>query len=268
MPSTCNIRAIPTNGGNQGRWPAAGHCLVSVFTASTRRALLGEEPVELFATQWSQVDDLRFREVEASVAFTLKFPSGAIATCSTSYAAHERRDFRGYGTEAAAGIENAFAYEGQRLSIARRDGPAELVSVVSLPQRRQFAIEIDHFAQCVRSRQRPCMPGEEGLQDQILMAALYESARLHKPIILPTRNDRDAFRGPMPKAGAWHHRCCSCLPRAEPTDTRMQEWAKRCPSNMFSVEPTGGFAGFPLFIFAAKQRMVSCIPCRTFCMRT
>ncbi len=195
------------NQGDPGQWRqfkamAGGGALpdIGLYCLNTSRALLGEEPVEVFATQWSPEEDPRFNEVEASIAFTLKFPSGAIATCSTSYAAHERRDFHVYGSEAAASIDNAFSYEGQRLSIARRDGEAENVSIVSLPQRKQFALELDHMAECVRSGTRPRTPGEEGLQDHVLMAALYESARTHRPVTFPPADGADVFRGPMPNA--------------------------------------------------------------------
>jgi predicted dehydrogenase len=172
---------------------------IGLYCLNTARALLGEEPVEVFATEWRPSDDPRFEQVEASIAFTLKFPSGAIATCSSSYAAHERRDFAVYGSDAAAHIENAFAYEGQRLIMARRDGRAENVTTVSLPQRKQFALEIDHMAACVRSGTRPRTPGEEGLQDQVLMAAIYESARAHRPVSFPAVAGVDVFRGAMPK---------------------------------------------------------------------
>lgn len=194
------------NQGDPAQWRqikalAGGGALpdIGLYCLNTARALLGEEPVEVFATKWSPEGDSRFKEVEASIAFTLKFPSGAIATCSTSYAAHERREFHVYGSAAAATIENAFSYEGQRLMIAKRDGMAEATATIALPQRKQFALEIDHMATCVRSGTRPRTPGEEGLQDHLLMAALYESASTHRPVTFPAVGGIDRFRGPIPK---------------------------------------------------------------------
>ena len=173
---------------------------IGLYCLNTARALLGEEPVEVSATIFSPSGDPRFREVEANVAFVLRFASGVTATCTTSYAAHERRDFAVYGSEAAARIDNAFAYRGQTLRIARREGDAESVAEIVLPARNQFALEIDHFAQCVRTGTRPRTPGEEGLQDQLIMAAIYESARTRRPVALAPHPGRDVFRGPLPAA--------------------------------------------------------------------
>ena len=203
------IDALNTqNQGDPGQWRqiralSGGGSLpdVGLYCLNTARAILGEEPVEVFATIHSPPDDPRFREVESNVSFTLRFPSGAIANCASSYSAHEHRNIRVLGPAGTAEIENAFAYEGQRLRLARRDGPAEAGIELSLGRKNQFSLEIDHFAQCVRSGAQPHTPGEEGLQDQILMEAIYDSARTGRPVRLEPVSRRDAFRGPAPEAG-------------------------------------------------------------------
>ena len=130
---------------------------------NTTRALLGEEPVEVSATIHSP-DDARFREVESTVSFTLRFPSGMIANCSSSYSMHEHRNFRVLGSTTVAEIANAFGYEGQKLELSRRDGSAEAKVELSLGVKNQFSLEMDHMAVCVRNNIRPRTPGEEGLQ--------------------------------------------------------------------------------------------------------
>ena len=156
------------------------------------------EPVEVIAQISTPENDPRFRDVESDVAFTLRFPSGALAHCYTSYAAHERGDMQVLGTQATADLQNAFAYEGQRLSINRLEGQAVITAEISKPHHDQFALEIDHFAECVRSGSRPRTPGEEGVQDQVIMAAIYESARTRRPVALPRIEGRDPFRGAEP----------------------------------------------------------------------
>ncbi len=173
---------------------------VGLYCLNTTRAILGEEPVEVYASIHSPPDDPRFAEVESNVSFTLRFPSGAIANCASSYSAHEHRNIRVMGANGTAEIENAFAYEGQRLRLSRRDGMAEANTELSLARRNQFSLEIDHFAQCVRSGAQPRTPGEEGLQDQVLMGAIYESARTGRPVRLEPVAGRDVFRGPPPQA--------------------------------------------------------------------
>jgi predicted dehydrogenase len=170
---------------------------IGLYCLNTSRALLGEEPLEVSAHVFSP-DDARFKEVEATVAFTLKFPSGIIANCLTSYAAHEHRSLKVFGDKATGEIASAFGYSGQRLKIYQREGPADASSEFSLPDHNQFALEIDHMAQCARHNVKPRTPGEEGLQDQLLMAAIYESARTGRPVKMAPVEGTDLFRGPPP----------------------------------------------------------------------
>jgi predicted dehydrogenase len=93
-------------------------------------------------------------------------------------------------------VANAFAYEGQSMRIARRQGQAEGIQTLRLGRKNQFSAEIDHMAECVLQDRQPRTPGEEGLQDHRIMAALYESARSGAPVSLPAAEKPDATRGP------------------------------------------------------------------------
>jgi predicted dehydrogenase len=198
------IDAINTqNQGDPTQWRqikklAGGGSLpdVGLYCLNTTRALLGEEPVEVMASIHSPEHDPRFNEVEATVSFVLRFPSGVLANCASSYSLHEQRNLRVLGSKASAEITNAFGYEGQKLHISRRDAQAEAKIELNLGARNQFSLEMDHMASCVRNNVEPRTPGEEGLQDQLLMAAIYQSAQTGQPISLKPVLRRDAFRGP------------------------------------------------------------------------
>jgi predicted dehydrogenase len=57
-------------------------------------------------------------------------------------------------------------------------------------------LEIDHMSQCVRQDCQPHTPGEEGLQDQRIIEAIYASAQGGRVIRLaPPGNTR----GPEPR---------------------------------------------------------------------
>lgn len=168
---------------------------VGLYCLNSARALLGEEPVEITAMIHTP-DDARFKEVESTVSFTLRFPSGVIANCATSYSLHEKRWLSVNGSKGHAYIANAFAYEGQRLHVSQREGQAEVEREIALGVKNQFALEMDHFALCIRNDTQPRTPGEEGLQDQRIMAAIYESARTGQPVKLDPATRLDAFRGP------------------------------------------------------------------------
>ena len=202
------IETINTqNQGDAGQWRqkrslSGGGSLpdVGLYCLNTSRALLGEEPIEVSATIFSPADDPRFKEVESTVSFTLRFPSGTIANCASSYSVHQHRHFKVLGTKSVGLIENAFAYEGQKLKLLHSDGKDEQTSELSLGRKNQFSLELDHLAQCIRSNTKPRTPGEEGLQDQIVMAAIYESAQTGRPVKLKPQSRPDPFRGPEPKS--------------------------------------------------------------------
>jgi predicted dehydrogenase len=169
---------------------------IGIYCLNTIRALLGEEPVLIQAQIHSTPGDPKFAEVEENVAFTMRFPSGVIAQCGTSYGVHESRRLQVHTERGDLDLQNAFAYEGQRLVVSYPDGKAEARETRVLAQKNQFALEIDHMAECVLTDRRPRTPGEEGLQDHLLMEAIYESARTGAPVTLPPAERLDATRGP------------------------------------------------------------------------
>lgn len=169
---------------------------IGLYCLNTTRFLLGEEPVEVSAMQYSTPGDPRFKEVEESVLFHMRFPSGALSTSSTSYGVHESRRYRVHAGTAWYAMDPAFSYGGLRLFTSHAEGDSERHEEIVLHEQNQFALEMDHFADCVLHDRTPFTPGEEGLQDQRIMDAIYESARSHRPVTLPPVDRLDAFRGP------------------------------------------------------------------------
>ncbi len=169
---------------------------IGLYCLNSARFYSGEEPVEVFARIDNPKNDPRYHEVEESMAFMLRFPSGLIANCACSYGAHESKDLRVRLEKGWIDVENAFAYEGQSMRVARRAGRAEGIEELRLSQKNQFAAEIDHMAECVLTGRTPRTPGEEGLQDHRIMEALYRSAETGQPVALPAADTLDATRGP------------------------------------------------------------------------
>ena len=93
----------------------------------------------------------------------------------------------------------AYAYKGNRLRISRVEEGSEQSTELQIDEGNQFANELDHFAQCVRMDREPHTPGEEGLQDQRIIEAIYASASSGQPVKLtaPSRT-----RGPAPQDDA------------------------------------------------------------------
>ncbi len=169
---------------------------IGLYCLNGARFLSGEEPTEVYAQTRSTPGDPRFKEVEEQVTFTLRFPSGLVANCAASYGLHENRRL-GLGLPAAAiDFGDAFSYSGQQLRIAHRDGDAEAVVDRRITAKNQFALELDHMAECIATGRRPRTPGEEGLADQRIMEAIYRSAETGQPVSLPRVDGLDTTRGP------------------------------------------------------------------------
>ena len=96
-------------------------------------------------------------------------------------------------------MPDAFAYHGQQMYVSRRDGDVTARTQRRIEAKNQFALEIDHFSQCILADRRPHTPGEEGLQDQKLMAAIYRSAAEGRPVEMP--QPPGPTRGPEPAQG-------------------------------------------------------------------
>jgi predicted dehydrogenase len=106
------------------------------------------------------------------------------------------------GSDARIEMDTAFEYRGQRLRLSRkseRDPKAESSEEIVLGQQDQFALEMDHMAERVgQGDVPPFTPGEEGLQDHRLMAAIYQAASSGRTVRLEAPEGRDVFRGPAP----------------------------------------------------------------------
>ncbi len=202
------IDAVNTqNQGDGAQWRfkralAGGGALpdIGLYCLNAARFLTGEEPVEVIARSFSPPGDPRYAEVEETVNFMLRFPGGLVANCATSYGMHESRRLAVHTPGAAISLDGAFSYHDKQLRIARRDGRTEGVEERRIATQNQFALEMDHMAECVLSNREPHTPGEEGVQDHRIMEAIYQSAASGQPVALPRTEGLDRTRGPVPSA--------------------------------------------------------------------
>ncbi|HEX3681612.1 MAG TPA: Gfo/Idh/MocA family oxidoreductase [Bryobacteraceae bacterium] len=148
---------------------------VGVYSLNACRYLTGEEPASLEA-YCSVVDkDTRFREVEENCSWTMKFPSGIVAACNTTYGANMPGFFRVHGLKGMIHMEPAFAYQGLHLT-AKLEGEPPIDDQNSESDPYQFVLEADYFADCAMQNKEPKTDGDEGLRDMQYMAQIYKSA--------------------------------------------------------------------------------------------
>ena len=153
---------------------------IGIYALNASRYLTGEEPKEVNAMIYSTPGDPRFKEVEEHVTFQLRFPSGILANCSSSYGYFHQSHYRVMGTDARLCLDPATWYSGLRMWIER----GSVIEQRDLPEIDHFAAEMDHMSECVMENKEPLTPGEEGLRDLTIMQAIYEAARSQKTVVL------------------------------------------------------------------------------------
>ena len=155
---------------------------IGIYSLNAARYLTGEEPTEVFAVESTDRKDPRFAQpgVEDTMHFTLKFPSGALANCTSSYGYAGANRYRVIGDRGWLEMEPATGYGGLKLKIASRGRMEE----PALEAGSHFAREMEHFSACLQENKTPKAPGEEGLRDLKIIEALYKSARSGKSVRL------------------------------------------------------------------------------------
>jgi len=149
---------------------------VGIYSLNAARYLTGENPADVKAYASVIDHDGRFTEVEESDGWTMKFPSGLVASCNTSYGAQMNGYFRVHASKGWIYMDG-FNYSGMRLTALLAS--AERIDLPDpIPAPRQFTIEADYFADCVWNNREPKTDGEEGLRDMTAISRIYESAGL------------------------------------------------------------------------------------------
>lgn len=147
---------------------------VGVYALQATRYLTGEEPISVIALE-TKTDHEKFAEVDETILWQAKFPSGVVANCTTTYNGMGIAHYRAHTERGWFGLDPAYFYGG--IKGMRSDGKP-----IALPNIDQFAAEMDDFAQCILSGKRTRVPGEEGLQDVRIMMAIYESVRTGRAV--------------------------------------------------------------------------------------
>ena len=147
---------------------------VGIYCLNACRYLTGEEPEHIAAFASTIDHDGRFSEVEENVSWTMKFPSGIVASCNTTYGAPMEGYYRVHGAKGWLEVDQAFVYEGLRLRADFSGTQLDEPNPARDPS--QFQAEAEHFSHCVQNNLEPQSPGEEGLRDMRYITEIYRSA--------------------------------------------------------------------------------------------
>lgn len=172
------------NIGNPEQWrlskaAAGGGSMmdIGIYAVNAARYLSGEEPTEVVALESTDRSDRRFKEVEDTINFQMRFPSGVLANCVSSYGTLLNR-FRVHAERGSFEMEPAWSRSGLRMRVLR----GNRIENKDLPQVNHFAAMMDHLAEAASANTAPLTDGVDGLNDLKVIEAVYESVRVGRPV--------------------------------------------------------------------------------------
>jgi len=149
---------------------------VGIYSLNACRHLTGEEPAQISALASTIDHDGRFAEVEENVSWTMKFPSGIVASCNTTYGANLTGFYRVHGSKGWLQLDPAFNYDGMHLR--GEFAGQKLDESLSSKDPAPFMVQAEDFSHNIQNGEESRAPGAEGLRDMKLMAEIYRSAGL------------------------------------------------------------------------------------------
>lgn len=141
---------------------------VGIYALQACRYLTGEEPVSVTAREM-KTDLVKFAEVDETILWSMDFPSGAVANCSTTYKFGGLNSFTAYGDKGKFGMSPAYGYGGNKGFAGS--------APIEKPQVDQFAAEMDDFSNVIKKDGTSIVSGQEGLRDLQVMQAIYKAAK-------------------------------------------------------------------------------------------
>lgn len=148
---------------------------VGVYALQACRYLTGEEPVEIVA-QEIKTDPVKFAEVDETISWSMKFPSGVMASVMTTYAFNGANFFTATCQQGRFGLDPAYSYDGLKGWTSRPGVKIEFPAV------DHFQTEMDAFADAILNNKPFAPAGEEGLRDLLAVEAIYRSIREGKSV--------------------------------------------------------------------------------------
>lgn len=151
---------------------------IGIYSINGARYMLGEEPIWVTA-QETKTDPVKFKEgVDETIQFQMGFPSGAVASCLSTYAMRHLDRFFLNGEKGYAEMQPSTGYG----PIEGRTHKGELTQ----PHITHQTLQMDGMAQLIFEGVQPIVPvdGEEGLKDLKIIDAIYEAVKTGKKVDL------------------------------------------------------------------------------------
>jgi predicted dehydrogenase len=149
---------------------------IGIYSINGARYMVGEEP-EWVTAQETKTDHEKFKEgVDETIQFQLGFPSGAVASCLSTYKMNRLDRFFLNGEKGFAELQPSTGYG----PIKGRTHKGELTN----PHVTHQTLQMDEMAQMILQNKQAIVPldGEEGVRDLKIIDAIYKAVKTEKKV--------------------------------------------------------------------------------------
>ncbi|HEX8356511.1 MAG TPA: Gfo/Idh/MocA family oxidoreductase [Segetibacter sp.] len=149
---------------------------IGIYSINGARYMIGEDPIWVTA-QETKTNTEKFKEgVDETIQFQLGFPSGAVASCLSTYSMNNLDKFFLNGQKGFAELQPSTGYG----PIKGRTHKGELEQ----PHETHQTIQMDEMAGIILEGKQPIVPvdGEEGLKDLKVIDAIYAAVKSGKKV--------------------------------------------------------------------------------------
>ncbi len=151
---------------------------IGIYSVNGSRYMVGEDPVWVNAVE-TKNDPVKFKPgIDETIQFQLGFPSGAVASCLSTYSMNWLDRFFLDGVSGFAELHPATSYDPtQGLT---NKGP------LNFPNTTHQTVQMDEMAAIIFDGKKPIVPvdGEEALKDLKVIEGIYKSAASGKTVNL------------------------------------------------------------------------------------
>lgn len=151
---------------------------IGIYSINGARYMLGEEPIWVTA-QETKTDPVKFKEgIDETIQFQMGFPSGAVASCLSTYAMNNLDRFFLNGSKGFAEMQPSTGYG----PIEGRTHKGKLMQ----PHITHQTLQMDGMARLIFEGVEPIVPldGEEGVKDMKIIDAVFEAVKTGRKVAL------------------------------------------------------------------------------------
>ena len=151
---------------------------IGIYSVNGARYMLGEEPIWVTA-QETKTDPVKFKEgVDETITFQMGFPSGAIASCLSTYSMNNLDKFFLNGTKGFAEMQPSTGYG--PIKAWTNKGPIEAEHIT------HQTTQMDEMAAIILDGKKPLIPvdGVEGWKDMVILDAIYRAVKSGEKVLL------------------------------------------------------------------------------------